>query len=138
MPAVRALFVDDEPAILSLFRIILEMQGYEVQCAASAWAACELLAEQHFDLFITDMHMERSDAGCDVIAAALRLRPRPAIAILTAYILPEEEWRQTGADDLFIKGTEVPTITRRLRALLDARPGRWNAANPVPNPFPLR
>ncbi len=123
MPAVRALFVDDEPAILSLFRIILEMQGYQVQCAASAGAACDLLAEEHFDLVITDMHMERSDAGCDVIAAALRLRPRPAIAILTAYMLDEDDWRDTGADEFFLKGTEVPTITRRLRALLERSSG---------------
>ena len=123
MPPVRALFVDDEPSILALFRTILEMQGYQVQCAASAKSACALLARQHFDLVITDMHMERSDAGCDVITAAAQLRPRPAIVILTAYVLPEEDWRHTGADDFLVKGTEVPTITRRLRTLLERSTG---------------
>lgn len=121
MSTVRALFVDDEPAIRTLVRTILEMEGYQVVCAASAAEALDRLAEQHFDLVITDMHMERADSGCDVITAAAQLQPRPAIAILTAYMLPEDEWRRIGADDFFLKGTDVPTITRRLRALLDHR-----------------
>ncbi len=123
MSPVRALFVDDEPSLLTLFRTILEMQGYHVQCAASAREACALLAREHFDLVITDMHMERPDAGCQVIAAAARLRPRPPIVILTAYVLPEQDWRQTGADDLVVKGTDVTTITQRLRVLLQRSSG---------------
>lgn len=123
MPPVRVLFVDDEPSILSLFRTILELQGYQVQCAASASQACALLQQHPFDLVITDMHMETAAAGRQVIRAALCREPRPVIVILTAYVLPEEEWRQTGADDLLVKGTDVPAVTQRLRALLHQSPG---------------
>lgn len=118
MRPVRALFVDDEPSIRSLFRTILEMQGYHVQCAAAAAEARALLEQRRFDLVITDMHMETPASGRDVICAAARQHPRPAIVILTAYMIDEEEWRRTGADDLFVKGTDVSTIIGRLRALL--------------------
>jgi CheY-like chemotaxis protein len=118
MSPVRALFVDDEPSLLALFRTILEMQGYQVQCAATATEACAVLERHPFDLVITDMHMETATSGREVIRAAARQKPRPAIVILTAYVMPEEEWRHTGADDLLVKGTEVPAIIGRLRGLL--------------------
>ena len=115
---VRALFVDDEPAIRSLFRTILEMQGYRVECAESAARACDALAQRRFDLVITDMHMETSLSGRKVIQTAQGLQPRPVIVILTAYVLTDDEWRDTGADDLLVKGTDVLTMTSRLKALL--------------------
>lgn len=123
MPPIRVLFVDDEPAILTLFRTILEMQDYCVQCAASAAEACAVLSYQPFDLVITDIHMENATAGHEVIRAAAAQTPRPPIVILSAYPLAEDEWRQTGADAFFIKGTDVPTVTRRLRYLLKRRTG---------------
>ena len=123
MSSVRVLFVDDEPALLTLFRTILEMQGYQVQCAASATEACAVLKRQRFDLVISDMHMESAVAGREVIRAAALWAPRPVIVILTAYVLPEDEWRQTGADAFFVKGTEVPVITRKLRTLLQRSDG---------------
>lgn len=119
MPRVGVLFVDDEPAIRALFRTILELQGYRTTCASSAREACALLSRLHFDLVITDMHMEDSTSGRQVIAAALGQLPRPAIVILTAYVMRDDEWRETGADELFVKGTDVLTITGRLRQLLD-------------------
>jgi DNA-binding response OmpR family regulator len=120
---VRALFVDDEPSIVALFRTVLEMQGYVVRCASSASEACAVLSSQSFDLVVTDMHMETPVAGRQVIRAAARHSPRPAIVILTSYLLAEEEWREAGADDFLLKGTEVPIITRRLRALVSRAAG---------------
>ena len=82
------------------------------------------LAREHFDLVITDMHMEESLSGQKVIDAAVGQLPRPVIVILTAYVMTDDEWCDTGADDLFVKGTDVLTITGRLKALLgrNARP----------------
>ncbi len=118
MSPVRVLFVDDEPAIRALFRTILELQGYRVSCADSAASGCHLLARERFDLVITDMHMEDSLSGQKVIDVAAGQFPRPVIVILTAYLMDDDEWRDTGADDLLVKGTDVLTITARLKKLL--------------------
>ena len=112
------LIVDDEPAILSLLRTILESESFEVETARSAAEAKLRLSQQHFDLVLTDMRMESSIAGYDVVRAARKLNPRPAVAILTAFPIPASDWRSSGADALMVKGMDVLSVPKKLRALL--------------------
>ena len=76
----RILLVDDELAILLTLRAILEMNGFEVDTAASAKEAQNKLKNGVFEMVITDMRMENETSGYDVIRAArqqptIRLRP---------------------------------------------------------------
>jgi DNA-binding response OmpR family regulator len=114
----RILIVDDEPAILSLLRTILESESFEVETARSAAEAKLRLGQQHFDLVMTDMRMESPIAGYDVVRAARKLNPRPAVAILTAFPIPASDWRSSGADALMVKGMDVLSVPQKLRALL--------------------
>ena len=114
----RILIVDDEPAILSLLRTILESESFEVETARSAAEAKLRLSQQHFDLVLTDMRMESPIAGYDVVRAARKLNPRPAVAILTAFPIPASAWRSSGADALMVKGMDVLSVPQKLRALL--------------------
>jgi len=61
----RILLVDDELAILLTLRAILEMNGFEVETAASAHEAEGKLANGDFHMVITDMRMETETAGYD-------------------------------------------------------------------------
>ena len=115
---VRVLFVDDDAAILQLFRTVLELEGYEVETASSAANAQELLCEHSYDLVITDMRMETPLSGFQVVRAAARLNPRPVIAIMTAYPMLPKDWKESGADALFMKGTSPIALTSSLRDLL--------------------
>jgi DNA-binding response OmpR family regulator len=114
----RILIVDDEPAILSLLRTILESESFEVETARSGAGAKLRLGQQHFDLVLTDMRMESPIAGYDVVRAARKLNPRPAVAILTAFPIPASDWRSSGADALMVKGMDVLSVPQKLRALL--------------------
>lgn len=114
----RILIVDDEPAILGLLRTILESESFEVETARSAAEAKLRLSQQHFDLVLTDMRMESPIAGYDVVRAARKLNPRPAVAILTAFPIPASDWRSSGADALMVKGMDVLSVPQKLRALL--------------------
>ena len=84
----RILLVDDELAILLTLRAILEMNGFEVETAASAREAEGKLAKGDFHMVITDMRMETETAGYDVIRMAKLQEYNPAVAILTAYPVP--------------------------------------------------
>jgi DNA-binding response OmpR family regulator len=117
MPA-RVLFVDDDAAILQLFRTVLELEGYEVETAPSAAHAQQMLAEHSYDMVITDMRMETPVSGFQVVHAAARMNPRPVIAIMTAYPMLPNDWKDSGADALFTKGTSPITLTAKLRDLL--------------------
>ncbi len=115
---IRVLFVDDDAAILQLFRTVLELEGYEVETAPSAAHAEQVLAEHSYDLVITDMRMETPLSGFQVVHAAARLNPRPVIAIMTAYPMLPKDWKSSGADALYMKGTSPIALTASLRDLL--------------------
>jgi len=66
----RILLVDDELAILLTLKAILEMNGFEVDTAASAREAAQKLSAGIFDMVITDMSMESETSGYEVIRAA--------------------------------------------------------------------
>jgi DNA-binding NtrC family response regulator len=53
----RILLVDDQPELRRLFRRSLSRVGYSVVEASSGRVAVELLAEQEFDVVISDVHM---------------------------------------------------------------------------------
>jgi len=57
----RILIVDDEPDILSALGRMLMNEGHDVDCAASAEDALELLDRMSFDLVLTDLSMPRVD-----------------------------------------------------------------------------
>jgi CheY-like chemotaxis protein len=106
MAVPRILIVDDEPSILSLLRLVLEGENYEVDTAASAADAARKLDEQSFQLVITDIRMETPTAGFEVVRAARRVAGDVPVALLTAFPVPTNDWKQAGADTLFMKGMD--------------------------------
>lgn len=114
---IRALIVDDEDAILTMLKLVLESAAFQVETAHSAAQAQSCLQKGAFDVVLTDMRMETATAGYDVVRAARQLRPRPAIVILTAFPIAASEWRPSGADTLLIKGSEVLRLPETLQTL---------------------
>ena len=68
----RILIVDDEPDILNALARMLTSEGHDVDCAASAEEALELLDRMSFDLVLTDLSMPRVD-GFELLS---RMRQR--------------------------------------------------------------
>jgi DNA-binding response OmpR family regulator len=114
----RILLVDDEPGILLTMRAILEMNGFDVATAASAAEAKLRLESNSFHLVITDLRMENETSGFDVARFAKERQYRPAVAILTAYPNLGNDWKQQGADSLFIKPVNMPELLEGIKALL--------------------
>ena len=127
----RILVVDDESSILGLLRTVLELAEFQVDTAASGSEGAARLAQGAFDVVLTDMRMETPTAGYDLIRTARQLRPRPAIAILTAFPISPAEWKPSGADALFVKGSDLINLPERLNALIKQRAQRQTAAEPV-------
>jgi CheY-like chemotaxis protein len=82
--------VDDEADTCQLLQVILEECGARVKTAPSAAAALEAVAQEMFDVLISDIGMPNED-GYSLIAKVHALgRERggkiPAAAALTAYV----------------------------------------------------
>jgi DNA-binding response OmpR family regulator len=114
----RILLVDDELAILLTLKAILEMNGFVVETASSTREAKQRLSGGTFDMVITDMRMEHSASGFEVIRAARSQAYNPATAILTAYPNIEGDWKSEGADSLLIKPMNTSDLLRQIEALL--------------------
>jgi DNA-binding response OmpR family regulator len=114
----RILLVDDELAILLTLRAILEMNGFEVDTAASAKEAEHKLRGGTFEMVITDMRMETETAGYEVIRAARQQSYDPATAILTAYPSLGDDWQSRGAQSLLVKPVNTQELLRQIENLL--------------------
>jgi DNA-binding response OmpR family regulator len=114
----RILLVDDEVAILLTLKAILEINGFEVETAASAKEAKLKLRNHVYHMVITDMRMESDTAGSEVTRAAKNAPYRPAVALLTAFPLPGSEWQEDGADEMLVKPMNTSDLVRQLEAML--------------------
>jgi CheY-like chemotaxis protein len=97
LDGLRVLVVDDEPDTCELLQFILEGCGARVKTASSAAAALEAVAEEVFDVLISDIGMPDED-GYSLIARVRALGKEhggkvPAAAALTAYVGEEDRIR---------------------------------------------
>jgi DNA-binding response OmpR family regulator len=116
----RILLVDDEIAVLLTLKAILEISGFEVSTAASAKEAKAQLKKQTYAMVITDMRMENDEAGAEVIRAARTAPYHPAIALLTAFPVAEEDWQEMETDrvEVLMKPMHTQVLLRQIEALL--------------------
>src|SRR5215471_16893266 len=116
------LVVDDEPAARSTLALLLRKRGHRVLEADGLTSATARLAEEVFDLVVTDLRMPDGD-GLDVLKAAKAHSPAPEVILLTAYA----EWKSAkeairlGALDYFEKGEEPDELYHRIDKALAGR-----------------
>jgi DNA-binding NtrC family response regulator len=116
------LVVDDEPSTRSTLALLLRKRGHRVLEADGVTAATKRLADEVFDLVVTDLRMPDGD-GLDVLRAARAHTPAPEVILLTAYA----EWKSAkeairlGALDYFEKGQEPDELYHRIDKALAAR-----------------
>jgi DNA-binding response OmpR family regulator len=114
----RLLVVDDELPIVLTLRALLEIYGFEVETAVSAKEAISKLNTSTYHMVITDMRMEHDRAGFDVVRAAREVAYKPAVALLTAFPMLGQDWKQEGADCMFVKPMNTKDLLRQIEALL--------------------
>jgi DNA-binding response OmpR family regulator len=114
----RILLVDDELAILLTLKAVLEINGFEVETAASAREAKSKIKNGTFHMVMTDMRMESESAGLEVVSAAKKAPYQPAVAMLTAFPLPGSDWQEDGADEVLVKPMNTQDLLVQIEALL--------------------
>lgn len=67
------LVVDDDPSVRTLLEMVLQVEGFDVQCAADAHQALALIAERRPDVLLVDVMMP----GIDGRALTRHLRTDP-------------------------------------------------------------
>ena len=114
----RILLVDDEVAVLLTLKAVLEISGFDVDTAASAREGVSRLHTREYHMLITDMRMEHDVAGVEVIKAARAATYHPAVALLTAFPVAEEDWQEMGADQLLVKPMHTRILLQQIEDLI--------------------
>src|SRR6266850_572545 len=116
------LVVDDEPSARTTLALLLRKRGHRVAAAEGVASATKRLAEECFDLVVTDLRMPDGD-GLDVLQAARAQADATEVILLTAYA----EWKSAkeairlGALDYFEKGQEPEDLFHRIDIALAGR-----------------
>ena len=120
LPKRRVLLVDDEVAVLLTMKAVLEISGFEVDTATSAHEGRSKIRTREYQMVITDMRMESDAAGREVIQAARTAAYHPAVALLTAFPVEQDDWMEMGADRMLVKPMQTPVLIRQLEKLLES------------------
>lgn len=107
----RILIVDDEDLIRRMLARLLKRQGFDTTIADSAAAARALLAEQSFDLVLSDVNMP-GESGIDLVRHVLGHYPDTAAVMVTGVDDPEiaEAALAIGAYGYIIKPFETNEV----------------------------
>src|SRR6202012_3494035 len=76
------------------------------------------LRSSTFHMVITDMRMENESAGLEVVRAAKQAPYQPAVAMLTAFPVQGEDWREEGMDEMLVKPMNIMHLLRQIESLL--------------------
>jgi two-component system response regulator RpaA len=117
----KIIVVDDDPAIQTLVKVNLQMQGHQVLTANDGVEGYALIQQEKPDLAILDVMMPNADG----YTVCQRIRKNPStenipVLMLTALGVVNDKVRgfDVGADDYLVKPFELPELLVRVRALL--------------------
>lgn len=119
---VSVLFVEDDASVAQMYRLKLELDGYNVEVAADGLSALEKARALHPDIIFLDLGLPKMD-GLAVLEA---LRADTSTASIPVVILSNWDEKELvergvtlGALDHMIKSQTTPArLSRRLKDLL--------------------
>jgi two-component system, NtrC family, response regulator PilR len=114
MPAVpTVLIVDDEPDLIELVSLTLGRMNLKTASAGDVAGARARLAEQRFELCLTDMRLPDGD-GLDLIAYIQERYPQTPVAVITAHGNVESAVRalKLGAFDFVSKPLDLGVLRK--------------------------
>ena len=130
MAGEHILIVDDEPAIQSALRGVLEDEGYRVTAVGSGTEAIGVIGDEAPDIVFLDIWMPGLD-GLDTLAEIKRTRPETAVVMISGHATIETAVKATrlGAYDFIEKPLSLDkTLVTVTRTLEHARLERENAS----------
>ncbi|RMF57453.1 MAG: sigma-54-dependent Fis family transcriptional regulator [Calditrichaeota bacterium] len=120
--SAKLLVVDDEKTIRDTLWEILTDEGFTAETAENGEQAVELIAEENFDLVISDLRLPGMD-GLTVLQKTLELSPQTLVVIITAYASVDTavEALKKGASDYLVKPLILDDVLFKIRHLLKYR-----------------
>ena len=116
----RVLIVDDEPSMREMLAIALGDEGWEVHAAQDGEEALAKLAQQPFDVVVSDIRMPGVD-GLELLGRAREQSPGTEVILITAHASTDSaiEAVRLGAYDYVTKPFDVEELKVTVRHALE-------------------
>jgi diguanylate cyclase (GGDEF)-like protein len=117
------LLVDDERFARTVYSDYLRAAGYDVEVADGADSAAAMLAEQRFDVLLTDVILPGSRDGLELLGLAKQLDPNIGVIVITALdkVDPAVRAMKAGASDYLVKPVTPETLQLTVQRCLATR-----------------
>ncbi len=121
----KLLVVEDDAGVRSTVVTFLELEGYQVDAAASTEEALRRLQDNSYPIVITDIYLDER-TGLDVLEAARSKDPQCAVILMTARGSMETVMAATrgGAFDYIAKPFDLDVLLETIKRAQDLRTGR--------------
>lgn len=119
---MNVLIIDDDLGIRGTLGVALETLGHKVETAANRAAAEKKLRDESFEVAFLDIRLG-AENGLDILPDLLRLSPRLAVVVITAYSSVETAVLaiQRGAFDYLAKPFKPAQIEQMLERIAKTR-----------------
>jgi CheY-like chemotaxis protein len=123
MEKKRICFVDDEPDIILLCKIVLEEAGFEVDTFTDSISALNNFKPNFYDLIVLDIKMPNMD-GFELCKKIKQIDEKIKVCFLTASEMYYENFRKKDPDildkDLFLrKPIENDELIKRVNKIIE-------------------
>jgi PAS domain S-box-containing protein len=116
-PLLRILLVEDHVDTASSLSLLLRRRGYDITLAVNAADAIKLVAQQPFDLLVSDLGLPDA-TGYDLMKQIGEIRPMPGIA-LSGFGMEEDIQRcyQAGFSEHLVKPVHIAKLQQTIEKL---------------------
>jgi DNA-binding NtrC family response regulator len=129
---LRILIIDDERIVCERLTHSLEKYGFDVEAHTDSQEALDRIAEQRFDVLITDIKM-RGPSGIDVLHFVREHHPSTKVIVITGFATVEtaREVMKGGAVDFIPKPFKMSQLRDLILRIAEEHPGHAPAGKTI-------
>jgi CheY-like chemotaxis protein len=119
--ALRVLIADDDDSVRFMLQAALERDGFEVVSVMNVIEALTRIANEKFDVLLSDLHMPQAGDGFTVVSAMRHTHPKAVTLVLSGYPALEEGLAaiRLQADEVLCKPIEIASLRKLIHEKLE-------------------
>src|SRR6202040_4233050 len=120
---LRVLIADDDDSVRFMLQAALERDGFEVVSVMNVTEALSRIANEKFDVLLSDLHMPQAGDGFTVVSAMRHTHPNAVTLVLSGYPALEEGLAaiRLQADEVLCKPIEIASLRDTIRRRMEHR-----------------
>jgi len=119
--ALRVLLADDDDSVRFMLQAALERDGFEVVSVMNVTEALSHIANEKFDVLLSDLHMPHAGDGFTVVSAMRHTHPDAVTLVLSGYPALDEALSaiRSQVDEVLCKPIEIASLRKLIHEKLE-------------------